>query len=529
MSPRECASARPQGIHSTSGAPGQTCESTLTANDSDESTIGTPLQAVGIAPRKQTDYRQGVWMAGRGSQHQTPLESQTRGFPGVIQPGSPITQEAAMTRTLSEVFGINTHVRPASYVDRGALDARFSYLLTTERHIAIHGDSKQGKSWLRDKALAAEATLVVQTRIDSTPETLIQEALGLLGLVVEIERVEGREVQGRLNLAASSDVGIKFLAKARGELDVEASVAKTREVTTQAVGQNISDLAWVASVIQASGKRFVIEDFHYASENQRRRFAFLLKALGEYGVPAIVVGVWAQDHLLTYYNGDLTGRVEDIRLQWTDAELHDVLRKGSAALNIEFSPSISDSIVRDAYENVGLLQQVTERLCLLEGVTEEQASLLKIDSQQSLDLAKRQSAESMQGRYTAFADNFVRGMRRMSEGLEVYKHLLRSFTAASDLELLNGIDSADLLGRIDERSDASIRQGDLTQALERVDRLQSKINVTPPVITYDRDGRRVRLVDRTFLFYRNHRERPWPWDEDGFAIERSNEPTLEFD
>lgn len=430
---------------------------------------------------------------------------------------------------LSEVFGINTHVRPASYVDRGGLDARFAYLLTTERHIAIHGDSKQGKSWLRDHALDPESTLVVQTRIDSTPETLLQEALGILGLVVEIERVEGSEIQGRLNLAASSDVGIKFLAKARGELDAEASMARTREITKQNVGQSIGDLAWVAGVLRESGMRFVVEDFHYASEEQRQRFAFLLKALGEYGVYVIVVGVWAQDHLLTYYNGDLTGRIEDIKLQWTDEELHAVLRKGSDALGIQVDPRIADLIVRDAYENVGLLQQVAERLCLIEGVTETQHGEKIVDSVASLDHAKAESAESMQGRYTAFADNFVRGMRRMSEGLEVYKHLLRSVTAASDEELLHGIDSADLLGRIDERPDASIRQGDLTQALERVDRLQSKINITPPVITYDRDGRRLFLVDRTFLFYRKHRERDWPWDDEGFTIERSDEPTLELD
>jgi hypothetical protein len=31
--------------------------------------------------------------------------------------------------------------------------------------------------------------------------------------------------------------------------------------------------------------------------------------------------MWAQNHLLTYCNGDLTGRVEDIHLAWEDSEL----------------------------------------------------------------------------------------------------------------------------------------------------------------------------------------------------------------
>jgi hypothetical protein len=37
--------------------------------------------------------------------------------------------------------------------------------------------------------------------------------------------------------------------------------------------------------------------------------------MGEYGLFVIVVGVWPKDHLLTYYNGDLEGRVEDIHLK----------------------------------------------------------------------------------------------------------------------------------------------------------------------------------------------------------------------
>lgn len=67
----------------------------------------------------------------------------------------------------------------------------------------------------------------------------------------------------------------------------------------------------MSRVLKASGKRLVIEDFHYVSEPNRRAFAFMLKALGDYGVYVIVVGIWPEDHLLTYYNGDLDGRVED--------------------------------------------------------------------------------------------------------------------------------------------------------------------------------------------------------------------------
>ena len=71
--------------------------------------------------------------------------------------------------SLNHVFGVATHVNAASYFDRGGLDARLHYYLRTERHVAIHGDSKQGKTWLRANVLNAADALVVQCGIESTP------------------------------------------------------------------------------------------------------------------------------------------------------------------------------------------------------------------------------------------------------------------------------------------------------------------------------------------------------------------------
>jgi hypothetical protein len=82
-------------------------------------------------------------------------------------------------------------------------------------------------------------------------------------------------------------------------------------------------------------------------------------------------------------------------------------------------------------------------------------------------------------------------------------------------ELLNGIDSRELLKRIETAdADANIRQSDLTQALDRVDRLQVKIGVRPLVLTYNRDRRRLFLADRSFLFYRQYGRPTWPWEKD---------------
>lgn len=263
-----------------------------------------------------------------------------------------------MATALNEVFGIATRVNTASYVDRGGLDKLLGYYLKTERHVAIHGDSKQGKSWLRSSLLDADDTLVVQCGLDSSPESLFREALGQLDIRAEIKRVGTSQIEGQLDITAAGELGNIILGKAKLDVAAGGTAGKGSQIETEPIGQTPADLSWVARILKASNKRLVIEDFHYLSEADRRAFAFMLKALGDYGIYVIVVGIWPEDHLLTYYNGDLDGRVEDVRLVWEDADLEQVLDKGCAALKIAFADELKGALVKDAYGNVGLVQRL---------------------------------------------------------------------------------------------------------------------------------------------------------------------------
>ena len=282
------------------------------------------------------------------------------------------------------------------------------------------------------------------------------------------------------------------------------------------MGQAAADLLWVVRTIVASGKRLVLEDFHYLDEKTQQEFAFLLKAMGEYGMFVVVVGVWPRDHLLTYYNGDLDGRIEDIHLTWNDSELAQVLEQGADALRIEFDSDLIGDLVSEAFGSVGLLQRLAAQLCIAEGIHSacHGISKRKVVKGPSLEAAQQAVAEQMQGRFQTFADNFVRGMRRLPQGLEVYRHLLQAASDASDQELMAGIDSSILLQRILAQAGGDgIRQSDLTQALDRIDRLQVKIAVNPLVLTYSKSSRKLSLADRAFLFFRRHGSPSWPWAE----------------
>ncbi|WP_138158215.1 hypothetical protein [Mycolicibacterium neoaurum] len=414
---------------------------------------------------------------------------------------------------MQEVFGMGADVGSPSYVNRGRLDERFKNALASRRHIAIHGGSKQGKSWLREKGLADPETIILQCVPGSTPESLIREALGRLGVEAKLKRTTTQEFEGKLDFSGAAELG-KILAKAKAEGTVSGSAGRGSETEYEPIGKSPADLSWVSTTIAASGKRLVLEDFHYLDERVQKDLSFLLKAMGEYGLYVIVVGVWPKDHLLTYYNGDLEGRVEDIHLTWSDEELAKVVRQGCNALRIRIPEGVIDELVREASGSVGLVQRLAEQLCRAEGIEETTSGWSgtpTIGSRETLDIAKRAVAEQMEGRFQTFADNFVRGMRRLPEGLEVYKYLLQAASDASDHDLSEGIDSAALLASIDEHGGHAIRLSDLTQALDRIDRLQVKIEVRPSVLTYSKASRKLFLADRAFLFFRRNGEPRWPW------------------
>ncbi|MEW2546583.1 hypothetical protein AB0910_12520 [Streptomyces sp. NPDC047002] len=414
---------------------------------------------------------------------------------------------------LNDVFGISAQVDSRSYVDRGGLDARFHRTLGSDRHVAVHGGSKQGKTWLRTKGLKDSPTLVIQCTPAATAESLLTEALGRLGVHAVLKSTESRDLSGTLDFSASGSAGMKLLAKVTGSANMGAAIRSGRAVENQPIGHTIADLSWVARTIVASKHRLVLEDFHYIDESVQRQLAFMLKAMGEYGLFVIVVGVWPKTHLLSYYNGDLEGRVDDIHLLWEKEELKQVLEQGAEALRVKFSDALIDELVREASENVGLLQRLAEQVCAAGNIFDSRSGgNRQLDVGPALTSARHAVADQMQGRFQTFADNFIRGMRRLSQGLEVYRHLLEAVTDAPDQELLNGIDSAALLQKISSHPGGSgIRSSDLTQALERIDALQVKIDVKPLVLTYNKSSRKLFLADRAFLFFRRHGDPTWPW------------------
>ena len=211
----------------------------------------------------------------------------------------------------SDVFGINSEVRAESYVDRGDLDKTIEALLNRNTHIALKGESKCGKSWLRQKNIPN--ALIVQCRLGRGAIDIYIDALSQLDCRFIVSDKSSGQVEGRVE--AKGEVGNGLISRVlglSGSLAGSTGASRSREEAKELVGHDINDLRFVADLIRESGRRLVVEDFHYLSIEQRTQLAFDLKALWDYQLYVVIIGVWSQSNLVIFLNPDLAGRIEEV-------------------------------------------------------------------------------------------------------------------------------------------------------------------------------------------------------------------------
>lgn len=409
-------------------------------------------------------------------------------------------------KKLTEVFGVSSDILEDSYVDRGKLDADLKANLDFDKHICIRGESKSGKSWLR-KRVVPDA-LVVQCRLNESVVDLYVDALSQLNVNFEKSHSKASAYEG--TISGSGEFGWKLISKVKVKLGLTAHQSSTTE--SQNVGHDINDLRFIAELIKESGRRFVIEDFHYMSMSERGKFAHELKALWDYGLMAIVVGVWNNQNMLLYLNPDLTGRVHEISLSWGRAELVDVLNKGGRALNVTFEEGVSNRISEDVYGNVGLLQNLTQSLLLKSNVLETQKDTEVVSDIDFFESIAMIYAEQLEPLYHQFAKSVSEGIRKRDNTTAIYAHAMNVIVNQSDDALQNGLSRDDIFSEA-HRNEPRIQSGNMHQILAKLDSLQVDAGGRGLILSYNEMTKELFIVDKQFLFYRKYCTIQWPWED----------------
>ncbi len=410
-----------------------------------------------------------------------------------------------MSKLPEQVFGVSNEILEDSYVDRGGLDREFKRNAKRKNHVALRGASKSGKTWLRKRTI--DNGIVVQCRYGTTVADIYIDALSQLGIKLIVEEATKDSIKGRVESTAQA--GFELIAK----LKVKIGLDKTQEDIAKAerVGHDINDLRFVSKLIIESGKRLVIEDFHYLSVEQRTRFSFDLKALWDYGCFVIVIGVWTRSNLLIALNPDLADRIVESSVDWSDGELQQVVIKGAAALKIQFAKGIVDNFVKDSYKNVGLLQKLVLTYLDEAGVEEELDELTEYSDLHLYESAAMMHAEQLDTLYQKFASDVSSGIRKRKDSTGIYAHAMAAIVETEDARLLNGLSIDDILAVASSRQPRIIKTN-LKVVLQKLEELQVDSDGRGLVIAYNESTEEISVIDRRLLFYRKYITINWPWE-----------------
>ena len=405
-----------------------------------------------------------------------------------------------------QVFGISPELREHSYVDRGNLDASIATYLGRTTHVAIRGPSKCGKSWLRQKALADAIT--VQCRLRKPFAEIYVDALSQLNISILVK--ENRQGVLKASLSAKGEAGAALLAKVG--IDASLGRERTSALEQKIVGHDIDDLRFIAEIIKQSERRLVIEDFHYMSTEDRRNFAFDLKALWDYGVFVVIIGVWCETNLLLHLNTDLSGRVHEIAIDWSQEDLKKILTKGGEALKVQFSDEVQTILTKLAYSNAGILQQLA--LFTLDEAKIKERGLFtqKVADRALVENAGMFYAEQLNPVYQQFAKRVSAGIRSRQRATGIYAHAMAVIMEATDEELIQGLHARKIYERAAKR-ESRIQYGNLKTILEKMEDLQIDADGRGLVIGYSPANEEVTIVDRQLLLYRRFATVKWPWEE----------------
>jgi hypothetical protein len=406
----------------------------------------------------------------------------------------------------NEVFGISTEILKPSYVNRGDLDAQITRLLDRNFHIALRGESKCGKSWLRQKNVPD--AIVVQCRLTKTIRDLYVDVLSQLGLNLVTETTHGNSVKG--SLEATQEFGVKILAKLAAKQTI--SLEANNQTKSRPVGRDLDDLRFVSEIVNASGRRLVIEDFHYLSPDQRRAFSFDLKALWDYKTYVVVIGIWSENNLLIHLNPDLAGRIEEVSIFWSSDDLKRVLDQGADALQIDFPPKVCARLIKDSFGTAGILQRLALSFLDEAGIEGTLDRRREVGDETAYENVAMAYAEQLNALYQTFAQRVTNGIRQRANSTGIYAHMLSVVMVATDDQLTEGL-KTDSIFKDASAKEPRIKRANLGSIMQKINGVQVDAEGRGLIVAYDDSKDEVFVVDKQLFFYRKYATAQWPWEK----------------
>ncbi|HAT8533872.1 TPA: hypothetical protein I7206_13945 [Vibrio vulnificus] len=404
----------------------------------------------------------------------------------------------------SDVFKTSREL-PLNYVSRKHADQCFLDALTEDSHLVIHGSSKQGKTSLRKNNLMEKDYIDITCSnnwdLDDLHVAILKEA----GYTVTTS--ESKTIKGKSKIRLKFELPFVKGPSVTGDVGYEQAKQVNKQNLELDPG-DVNDVIRALSEINFE-RYIVVEDFHYLPEDTQIDFSIALKAFHEASkLCFIIVGVWLEEDRLTVHNGDLTGRVTSINADlWKEEDLDELFTISESLLNISFAEQFVQDVKKYCNGSIFLVQRLCHESCKAKDITKTQLVTTLVGDDFDVQAKIREILESQNSRYLRFLTDFSAGFDQTK--LDLYKWILFALIETETQALEKGLPAAAIRRIIEKkhpkRSELSHKK--LLQALRKSVDLQVKSRIQPIVFEYDSNTTRVKIVDRSFLLWREFQDK----------------------
>ncbi|MFV5661589.1 hypothetical protein VXR58_15485 [Acinetobacter pittii] len=401
---------------------------------------------------------------------------------------------------IDDVFKVARQL-PLNYIERDHVDNKFIDALTQDCHIVIHGSSKQGKTSLRKNNLQESDYIDITCSNNWTLKDIHEAILKKAGYEVVVSKAQTIKGTAKVSLKGN----IPYIVSSG--LDVTGEIAN--QVNKKNLEIDIEDVNDVVNALKhISFKRYIVlEDFHYLPQSTQIDFAFALKAFHEQSTLCfIIVGVWLEDDRIRNYNDDLDGRITSINADlWKPQDFEKLLLKSEELLNIKFHENFRNIIKNHCNGSIFLAQKLCRKVCSDNNIFLTSPVVTTIGESFDHKAIITEILSDQNGRYFKFLTDFSAGFDQTD--LDLYRWMLYGLIEIDKSILEKGLADAALKRLINEKHTKEISLPKLHQALRKAVDLQVKIQVRPIIFEYDPTTRYIKIVDKSFLLWREYQEK----------------------
>lgn len=392
---------------------------------------------------------------------------------------------------LNEVFG-NNGESLETYIKRESVDEEFYDALQSNKQIMIYGASKQGKTTLLKQYINYDESgnsdynhFIYSINNKTDLADIYRKALQSVGLNIDTQYTEGEGLSdNKLSIA------------------VRAKILKTRAINFNNEEFNITEPHDIADYFIRLGQKdkiVILENFHYLTLENQRKFAFDLRTFQDLGIKFIILGVWREKNKLALYNGDLLDRVYEIPVEpWKRDDFERVIEIGEKKLNIKFDNNIKEKIINMSFSSIGVLQDLLHLYCSKYKIRLTQEDLITLDNLDRLSHVFRTKADT----YSTRHKNALKAIAENTTNLNLPYYIVQKILHTSVEKLEIGLSFQSISKDITENhSSSSIKDHYIKESLNKLSVIQSDKQISPPILMYDDNAGLLHITDSTLYFW----------------------------